>query len=725
MEDKTEEKIFISGTIERITYHNQDNGFCVLRVKAKGFRDLVTVVGSVSILSGGEYIEAVGSWKNDAQYGLQLAAFSIKTSAPTSMEGIQKYLASGLIKGIGEVYATKMVSAFGTDVFEIIEKDPNRLTEVDGIGKVRREKIVKGWETQKKIKDIMLFLYNNGVGTSKAVRIYKTYGDDAIRLIQENPYRLAQDIYGIGFLTADKIAQKMGIEKDSLLRARAGISHALFEEVGNGNCGYPKEKLLPQAAELLEIPVAIIEEAIVSELNEKTVILDTIHNEECLFIPSLYYYEKNIAERLRLIKQGQPKWTGIHVEAAIEWSEKKLGITLAENQKKAVATAVAEKCMVITGGPGVGKTTIVNTIIKILEAKKLRILLAAPTGRAAKRMADTTGMEAKTIHRLLDFDPMEHRFKRDTDNPLECDLLVIDESSMVDAQLMFSLLKAVPVDASIILVGDVNQLPSVGAGQILSDIIESQTVTVVTLNEIFRQAKTSKIITNAHAMNHGGMPDLSNNIRDDFFFVTAEEPEVAVRKIIQIVKERIPKRWHYDPIKDVQVLCPANIGGVGARSLNIELQKVLNPQAKAKVERFGITFAVGDKVMQIQNNYDKEVFNGDIGFIVDLNTEEKELTICFDDREVTYDFDELDEVVLAYACTIHKSQGSEYPVVVIPLMMQHFMMLQRNLIYTGVTRGKKLVILVGQKKALSIAVKGKRQNKPRYSKLREWLVATP
>ena len=408
MEDKTtqEEKIFISGTIERVTYHNQDNGFCVLRVKARGFRDLVTVVGSASILSGGEYIEAVGSWKNDAQYGLQLAAFSIKTSAPTSIEGIQKYLASGLIKGIGEVYATKMVSAFGPDVFEIIETEPNRLTEVDGIGKVRREKIVKGWETQKKIKDIMLFLYNNGVGTSKAVRIYKTYGDDAIRLIQENPYRLAQDIYGIGFLTADKIAQKMGIEKDSLLRARAGISHVLFEEVGNGNCGYPKAKLIPQAAELLEIPVPIIEEAIVSELNEKTVISDTINEEECLFIPSLYYYEKNIAERLNLIKQGNPKWTGINVAVAIEWSEKKLGITLAENQKKAVATAVTSKCMVITGGPGVGKTTIVNTIIKILEAKKLRILLAAPTGRAAKRMSETTDMEAKTIHRLLDFDPM-------------------------------------------------------------------------------------------------------------------------------------------------------------------------------------------------------------------------------------------------------------------------------------------------------------------------------
>ena len=719
-----DENIFLSGTVERVTYHNADNGFCVLRIKAKGFRDLVTVVGQVSTIASGEFIEAVGTWKNDLQYGLQLAAFSLKSMPPTSLDGIQKYLSSGLIKGIGPVYGERLVASFGTEVFQIIENAPERLQEVDGIGKVRSDKIVKGWDAQKKIKEIMLFLYANGVGTSKAVRIYKTYGDQAITLIQENPYRLAQDIYGIGFITADTIAQKMGIEKTSLLRAKAGIRYALFEEVGNGNCAYPKAILLPQAAELLEIPLEIIEIATAEEIQTQGIILDTINGEECLFIPSLHYYEKNIAEKIIVLSQGSSVWGEINANAAIPWVEKKLGIQLAENQKKAVGTAIQSKFMVITGGPGVGKTTIVNSIIKILEAKKLQILLAAPTGRAAKRLAESTGIEAKTIHRLLEYDPSEHSFKRDADNPLECNLLVIDESSMVDAQLMHSLLKAVPPMASVILVGDVNQLPSVGAGQVLSDIIDSEQVTVVTLTEIFRQAKTSKIITNAHAINSGSMPDLSNQLDGDFFFVAAEAPEDAVHKIVQIVKSRIPRRWQYNPIRDVQVLCPANIGGIGAKSLNIELQKVLNPNSSEKVERFGITFAVGDKVMQVQNNYDKEVFNGDIGFITLISTDDRDLAISFDDREVVYDFDELDEVVLAYACTIHKSQGSEYPAVVIPLMMQHFMMLQRNLIYTGVTRGKSLVILVGQKKALSIAVKGKKHNKPRYSKLKEWLFET-
>lgn len=377
--------------------------------------------------------------------------------------------------------------------------------------------------------------------------------------------------------------------------------------------------------------------------------------------------------------------------------------------------------MVITGGPGVGKTTIVNSIIKILAARQLRIFLAAPTGRAAKRLAESTGCEAKTIHRLLEFDPLTRNFKRNSDQPLACDLLVIDESSMVDVPLMHSLLKAVPPAAAVIMVGDINQLPSVGAGQVLADIIASGRITVVTLNEIFRQAKTSRIIINAHAINNGRLPDLANNIKGDFFFVNAATPEEALRKILQIVKVRIPNRWHYDPLRDIQVLCPANSGGIGVNSLNIELQKELNPVPTEKIDRFGITFAAGDKVMQIQNNYDKEVFNGDIGYIETIRNEDRELIIRFDERRIAYDFDELDEIVLAYACTIHKSQGSEYPVVVMPLMMQHYMMLQKNLIYTGVTRGKKLVILVGQRKALSIAVKSHRQNNPRYSKLKEWL----
>lgn len=721
--NEQQEQANITGTVERVTFHSEETGFCVVRVKVKGVRDLITVVGQVPEIASGEFLEATGRWRNDPQYGLQLAADSLKLTAPTTVEGIQKYLASGLIKGIGAAYAERLVKAFGSEVFTVIENAPERLREVPGIGAKRCQQIVKGWDTQQKIKEIMLFLYANGVGTAKAVRIYKTYGDQAVALIKENPYRLAHDIYGIGFLTADAMAQKMGIAKDSLLRARAGVSYALFAQVDNGHCGFPAASLVPQAAELLDIPATIIEEAIQQELAAGQLRQDEIDGEVCLFIPSLYYYEKHIAQEVMRLMNGSVRWSGIEADKAISWVEQRLQLALADNQKQAVAAALHTKFFVITGGPGVGKTTIVNSIIKILEAKQLQILLTAPTGRAAKRMSESTGMEAKTIHRLLEFDPAERRFKRDSDNPLECDLLVVDETSMVDAQLMSSLLQAVPGEAAVILVGDVNQLPSVGAGQVLADIIDSGQVKVVILNEIFRQAKTSRIITNAHAINAGLMPNVDNDLAGDFFFVGAETAEDGIKKIVQIVKERVPKRWHYDSVRDVQVLCPANVGGIGAKQLNIELQKVLNPNAQEKIERFGITFATGDKVMQIQNNYDKEVFNGDIGFITQIDLENKEMAILFDEREVIYEFDELDEVVLAYACTIHKSQGSEYPVVVLPIMMQQFMMLQKNLVYTGVTRGKKLVIIVGQKKALHVALKGAKQNQRRYSKLKEWLNA--
>lgn len=720
--DKKE--LFLNGIVERVTFHSEENGFCVLRVKIRGHRDLVTVVGYAPIINSGEYLEIRGNWHNDLNHGLQFRANFLKVLPPTSIEGVEKYLGSGLIKGIGPVYAKRLVAKFGEQVFDIIENQSSRLREVEGIGEKRVKMIQNGWEKQKKVKEIMLFLHANGVGTSKAVRIYKTYGDQAIELMQENPYRLAKDIYGIGFNTADKIAQKMGIGKESLIRARAGITYVLFQEVDNGNCALPLEQAIANAVEILEIPQGVIEEAIRQEIVEQKIILDTIQGVNCLFLPALYLAEKRSAERIRELAQGSPSWGEIDSPKATEWVEKEVGITLAANQKKAVATSLESKLTIITGGPGVGKTTIVNSIIKILAQKQIRIFLAAPTGRAAKRLSESTHMEAKTIHRLLEFDPKERGFKRDLANPLECDLIVVDESSMIDVQLLYSLLKAIPTQAAIIFVGDVNQLPSVGPGQVLSDLIESGIINVVTLTEIFRQAKTSKIITNSHKINAGEMPDLSNDLNFDFFFVEAQEPEDCVKKILQIVQERIPKRWGFHPIQEVQVLCPATRGGVGTKSLNIELQKVLNRNAEIKVEKFGTPFALGDKVMQVRNNYDKEVYNGDIGLISQVNPEEKEVTIAYDGRDVVYDFDELDEIVLSYACTIHKSQGSEYPVVVIPLMTQHYMMLQKNLIYTGVTRGKKIVILVGQKKALYLGIKGRQKNLLRYSKLKEWLLET-
>jgi len=725
MERKTfyadQQEITLSGIVERVTFHNEDNGFCVLRVKVKGQRDLVTVVGYAPLVNGGEYIQVTGRWQNDLQHGLQFRGDSLKILPPDSKEGMEKYLASGLIKGIGPVYAQRIVARFGVEVFEIIEKAPEHLRKIEGIGEKRVKIIIEGWQKQKKIKEIMLFLYSNGVGTAKAVRIYKTYGDEAIKLMQENPYRLAQDIYGIGFSTADKIAQKMGIAKDSLLRARAGITYVLLKEIDNGNCALPVEQLLSKAVEILEIPQGIIEEAVEKERAERKVLLAPIGEEDCLFLPFLYLAEKKSAERIKQLAAGFPCWGTIDAQKALDWVEKEVGITLATNQKKAVAVALAAKLTIITGGPGVGKTTIVNSIMKILAKKEVKICLAAPTGRAAKRLAESTGLEAKTIHRLLEFDPRERKFKRNETNCLECDLLVVDESSMVDVQLLAALLGAIPLGAAVIFVGDVNQLPSVGPGQVLKDLIESGVIEVVTLNEIFRQAKTSKIITNSHKINQGLLPDLCNDLASDFFFVEAQEPEDCVKKILSIVRERIPQRWGFDPLREVQILCPATRGGVGTKSLNIELQQVLNPHRELKVEKFGTPFALGDKVMQIRNNYDKEVYNGDIGFISQVNPEEKEVCITYDGREVAYDFDELDEVVLSYACTIHKSQGSEYPVVVIPLMTQHYLMLQKNLIYTGVTRGKKLVILVGQKKALFMGIKGKQQKLTRYSKLKEWL----
>ena len=711
----------LAGLVERVTFHSEESGFCVLRVKARGHRDLVTTVGHAAMISAGEWITASGIWLNDRTHGLQFKAHFLKTSAPSSLDGIEKYLGSGMIKGIGPVYAKRLVRMFGKDVFDIIEASPDRLREVEGIGPKRADKITAGWADQKVIREIMVFLHQNGVGTARAVRIFKTYGTDAVQVMSENPYRLAKDIRGIGFRTADLIAEKLGIEKTAMIRIRAGISFALTEAMGNGHCGLPRAELIGLAEKLLEVPAPLIESALAEELMEETVTADRVGDAECVFLTGLYLAERGIAEQIKRIRSGPLPWHAIDADKALPWIEQKTGLALADSQAEAVRLALRSKIMVITGGPGVGKTTIVNSILRILAAKRVNLLLCAPTGRAAKRMTEATEMEAKTIHRLLEFDPKAFGFKRALENPLDCDLLVVDESSMVDVMLMQSLLKAVPDHAALLIVGDIDQLPSVGPGQVLADIIGSDAVPVMRLTEVFRQAAESKIITTAHAINAGRMPDLSPPDGDtDFYFVPAADPEQAVARIVELVSKRIPNRFGFDPIRDIQVLCPMNRGGVGARSLNIELQAALNLAGEKKVERFGWTFAPGDKVMQIENDYDKDVYNGDIGMIDDVDLDEGEVAVNFDGRTVSFVFGELDTLVPAYAATIHKSQGSEYPVVVIPVMTQHYAMLQRNLIYTGVTRGKKLVVLVGQARAVAIAVKNI-SGRRRWSKLDEWL----
>jgi exodeoxyribonuclease V alpha subunit len=714
----------VAGLVERVTFHNADNGFCVLQANARGHRGRVTVIGHAATIAAGEWITASGEWVNDRVHGQQFKARFLRTSAPNTVDGIEKYLGSGMIRGVGPVYAKKLVRIFGDQVFDVIEAQPDRLREVDGIGPVRAGRIAAAWAEQKIVREIMIFLHSHGVGTARAVRIFKTYGADAVQVMSQNPYRLARDIRGIGFKTADAIAMTLGIEKSAMIRIRAGISYALTEAVNEGHCGLPTDELAPLAEKLLGAPVELIRTALRLELTVGNVVADTIGETPCIFLAGLHRAEQAIGERLIRLLHGPLPWPRIDPDKALTWVEAQVGFALAESQRTAVKLAMTSKVLVITGGPGVGKTTIVKAILRILAAKAVRLLICAPTGRAAKRMSEATGFEAKTIHRLLEVDPKSGGFKRRDDNPLDCDLLVVDETSMVDVMLMQALLKAIPNHAALLIVGDIDQLPSVGPGQVLSDVISSGTIPVIRLTEVFRQAAQSRIITNAHRINQGEIPDLAPQRTDsDFYFVSVAQPEAAVQRIIELVKTRIPRRFGLSPIRDIQVLCPMNRGGVGARSLNIELQAALNPASDRKIERFGWIFAADDKVMQIENDYDKDVYNGDIGYIDAVDPDAGELTVSFDGHCVTYGFGELDALVPAYAASIHKSQGSEYPVVVIPVMTQHYPMLQRNLLYTGVTRGKTLVVLVGQKKAVAMAVRNV-SGRRRWSKLSEWLASS-
>ena len=703
----------LTGSVERVTFHSEESGFAVLRVKVKGRRDLVTVVGSLPEVRAGEWLQADGFWTVDARHGPQFKADVLKTVRPDTIEGIERYLGSGLIKGIGPVLAGRLVRAFGRRVFDIIDADPHNLTCVKGIGPTRKKKITEVWAEQKAIREIMVFLHGHKVSTRRAFRIFKAYGNEAIEKVTRDPYRLARDIQGIGFKTADAIAESLGIGKQSDLRARAGVEYTLQELTGEGHCGYEREKLAARAVKLLEIPDEIIQTAMEYLLREGRIVprtLDTAAGgQPAVFLAALDMAEKNLAESLMALQAGRHPCPQIDLDKAVAWVEGKTGLHLAARQRRAIELACRSKLLVITGGPGVGKTTIINAIVTIMRAKKLKVVMAAPTGRAARRMAEATGCEAKTIHRLLVFQPKTRQFKHDARYPLDGDVFIIDETSMLEIMLAWQLVRAIPHRSALILVGDVDQLPSVGPGCVLRDIIDSGKVPVCRLAEVFRQAARSEIVTNAHRINQGRMPTFPRRKVEspdatDFYFVDAADPDKAVDMVRRMVCEHIPRKFGFDRVDDIQVLSPMQRGTLGCRNLNAVLQEALNPSGPA-VQRYGWTFRVGDKVMQTVNDYDKDVFNGEIGRVAGIDEVEQEMTVRFDDRPVKYDFNELDELHLSYATTVHKSQGSEHPVVVLPIHTQHYIMLQRNLLYTAVTRGRKLVVLVGTQKALAIAVR--------------------
>jgi exodeoxyribonuclease V alpha subunit len=700
-----------------VTSHDAESGFAVLRVQPNGRRGLVTVVGHIPNATAGEFVEATGGWVQHREYGTQFKADTLRTMPPHTRDGIVKYLGSGLVKGIGPHFARKIVDVFGERTLEVIDESPTFLKEVKGIGARRIQRIRESWQQQKAVRGIMVFLQSNGVGTARAVRIYKTYGERALELVRANPYRLAADVWGFGFQTADELAQRLGIDRGSPLRARAALRYVLQQLSTEGHVGYPEDGVIDRTAELTGIDRAVVAAAVEDGKREDELVRDPGGEEPWLYLKPLFLAELGAARSLHALTAGSHPLVGLDSEASLSWVEKRIGLELAPLQRDAIRQAASQKVLVITGGPGTGKTTLVRGILEVFAGRGRRCALCAPTGRAAKRLSETTGREAKTIHRLLEFDPALGGFKHDRGKPLDLDLLVVDEASMVDVALMNKLAQAVPPHACLVLVGDVDQLPSVGPGTVLADVIASGVVPVVRLTEIFRQAGASWIVRAAHAVNAGEMPESAPPGRGDFYFVEADDPETIINRIITMVRERIPARYGLDPFRDVQVLTPMNRSELGTANLNARLQAVLNPpRGGAEVERFGWRFRAGDKVIQTQNDYDKDVFNGDIGRVSDVNAHDQELTVEFDGRPVTYDFGELDELALAYACTIHKAQGSEYPAVVIPLHGQHFMMLQRNLLYTGITRGKKLVVVAGSRKALSAAVQ-RRESALRYSAL--------
>lgn len=687
--------------VERITFQSGQNGYTVLRAAVKGAADLVTVVGIMPEIHVGSVLSLEGFWKMDSRYGRQFQAEKIEETLPATAYGIEKYLGSGLVKGVGPKFARRIVGKFGKDTLDVIEEEPERLLEVEGIGKVRAERIRKSWEEQKEIKNIMLFLQEHEVSTAHATRIFKTYGSSSIDVVKENPYRLADDIWGIGFKTADTIAEKLGIEKQRFIRLRSGLMYTLNKLAESGHCYALREQLIRTGEKLLDVEASGLE----MTLDEMLRVNDVIREEEAIYLPPFFYSEQGCAKRLHRLLISDRK-VKLDVEAVMRQVREKKEITYDEVQEEAIRMAVSSKVMVLTGGPGTGKTTTMLGIIEAYRRAGCRIRLAAPTGRAAKRMAEATGMEAVTIHRLLEYKPPEG-YQRNEERQLEGDVLILDECSMIDLILMFQLLKAVPNHMTLIMAGDIDQLPSVGAGNVLKDIISSGTVPVVRLTRIFRQAQGSRIIMNAHRINRGEAPDLRGGKDSDFFFAGRETNEETAELLVQYCTKNLPSYYHVDAIRDIQVLTPMQKGVCGALNLNRLLQEALNP-SDVFLQRGGVQYRLNDKVMQVHNDYDKEVFNGDIGRICRVSREDRELAVSFDGREVVYDVSELDELALAYAVTIHKAQGSEYPIVVMPFTMSHFAMLQRNLLYTGVTRAKKIAVLIGERRAVFYAVRNER-----------------
>ncbi len=733
----------LEGAVESVLFSSEESAYAVVRMRVegpagfpqpvfpgsrfhrRGSPGLVTAVGNLPSPVPGERLRLRGRWSEHPRFGRQFAIEEYERYAPVTVEGIERYLGSGLIPGIGARIAKRIVETFGERTLEVLDRDPRELSRVEGIGRRRIQALSRAWNEQREIRRVMVFLQSYGAGAALAARIYKRYGDHAIAAVQENPYRLAEDVFGVGFLTADRMARAMGVPPESGARAGAAVVHVLQECAGDGHLYYPRIALIQRCQKLLEVEREIIGRAVDNLSQAGKVVVEELGEaagpglDAAVYLPAFHTAEAGIASRLSLLQKTPRSFRTLDLPRALAWVQDRLEIRLADKQVEALRAALESKVAVVTGGPGTGKTTIIRALLAVLQAGGATALLAAPTGRAAKRMQEAAGQEAVTIHRLLEYSPREGGFRRNADDPLRCHWLILDEASMIDAVLMYHLLKALPPGSSLVLVGDADQLPSVGAGCVLRDVIASGRVAVVELNEVFRQAQASQIVVNAHRLNLGLMPVARED--GDFFFIQQEDPEAVVRVILRLCRERIPRRFGMDPVADIQVLSPMHRGAAGVTNLNRVLQESLNP-APARLPFGEAGLAAGDKVMQLRNNYDKEVFNGDVGRVEAVHPEERSVVVRYEDRPVRYEQSELPQITLAYAVSVHKSQGCEFPAVILPLVTQHYPLLQRNLIYTAVTRARRLAVLVGARKALAMALKNT-DTQERYSGLRHRLAA--